>query len=242
MPFDPVRCSLSDPDGEKNSKQVEWEVEVRPEGDLITREVWCDGEPKNQCGPGWQPQPVIWPAWPVRSQGEVAASGSPLAGVQEYWSTAGNRLRDSAKWRPLAGARRSGGDGQVPAGGGEGAEDPQVVSLGIRGFVFGGIMFFFFLWSGGRSWCRTLMCSTPRRGGWLPRPLKGAGPSNHSRTCICRGGEVPYRSASIDDHRGNNLDGAVAGQGDRARPGSQGQAVRRSGRAGWHAFRIACHS
>ena len=32
MPFDPVRYSLPDPDGENKGKQVEWEVEVRPEG------------------------------------------------------------------------------------------------------------------------------------------------------------------------------------------------------------------
>ena len=56
MPFDPVRHSLSDPDGENKGKQVEWEVEVRPEGDLITREVWCDGKPWNQGGHGWD-----WP-------------------------------------------------------------------------------------------------------------------------------------------------------------------------------------
>lgn len=147
MPFDPVRHSLSDPDGENKGTQVEWEVEVRPEGDLITREVWCDGKPWNQCGHGWEPQPVVWPTWPVRSQGEVAASGSPLAGVQQYWSTVGDRLRDSAKWMAaVLGLAVATVIGTSPlAAMREHRPPPTAVLLGSAGLVFLGLTMFLVL-------------------------------------------------------------------------------------------------
>jgi hypothetical protein len=147
MPFDPVRCSLSDPDGENNSKQVEWEVEVRSDGDLITREVWCDGKPWDQCGHEWEPQPVVWPTWSARSQGEGAASGSPLAGVQDYWSTAGNRLRDSAKWTAaVLGLAVATVIGTSPlAGMREQRPPPIAVFLGSSGLVVLGITMFLVL-------------------------------------------------------------------------------------------------
>ena len=72
-------------------------------------------------GQGWEPEGVIWPAWPARSKDEIAASGSPLAGVQEYWSTVGNRLRDSAKWTAAAlGAALAAVIGTSPLAGGTG--------------------------------------------------------------------------------------------------------------------------
>ena len=46
----------------------------------------------------WDPEGLIWPTWPGRSQEELAASVLPLTAVEEYWSAAGKRLRDSAKW------------------------------------------------------------------------------------------------------------------------------------------------
>jgi hypothetical protein len=45
-----------------------------------------------------QVEDVIWPTWPATIQDETALSASPLADLQQYWSTAGNRLRESAKW------------------------------------------------------------------------------------------------------------------------------------------------
>ena len=193
MPFEPAWSSLSDPDGEDNSKQVEWKVEVRPDGDLITREVWCDGKPWNQCGHEWEPQPVVWPTWPARSQGEVAASGSPLAGVQEYWSTVGNRLRDSAKWMAaVLGLAVATVIGTSPlAGMREHRPPPIAVFLGSSGLIFLGITMFLVLQVMGRGQCRTPMCSTPRHGGAgfrKDRSTSGGGPSNHSGTCICRAG------------------------------------------------------
>ena len=41
---------------------------------------------------------VIWPAWPATTTEEAAVAVMPLADLQRYWSEAGNRLRDSAKW------------------------------------------------------------------------------------------------------------------------------------------------
>lgn len=175
MPFDPVRYSLSDPDGENNSKQVEWEVEVRPDGDLITREVWCDGKPWNQCGHGWEPQPVVWPTWPTRSQGEVAVSGSPLAGVQEYWSTVGNRLRDSAKWMAaVLGLAVATVIGTSPlAGMREHRPPPIAVLVGSAGLVFLGITMFLVLQvMRPQSVSYTDVQYAAPRWGWLPqRPL-----------------------------------------------------------------------
>jgi hypothetical protein len=40
---------------------------------------------------------VIWPAWPV-TVADVPTAGSPLAELESDWTTAGNRLRESAKW------------------------------------------------------------------------------------------------------------------------------------------------
>jgi hypothetical protein len=106
LQFDPRCYHDRVPDGENGNKQVKWEVGVAPSGDVITRKVCRNGAPWKQCGSTPEPDGcdaltedlVIWPAWPTRSQDEAAASPSPLADVQKYWQTAGNRLRDSAKW------------------------------------------------------------------------------------------------------------------------------------------------
>jgi hypothetical protein len=41
---------------------------------------------------------VIWPAWPATIEEETEVATTPLADLQRYWSEAGNRLRESAKW------------------------------------------------------------------------------------------------------------------------------------------------
>lgn len=79
-------------------RQVDWQVRVQPEGHLITRHVWCLGQPLNQHGHRWAPERVIWPGWSAESKEEIDALGSPLLDMQDYWSATGNRLRDSAKW------------------------------------------------------------------------------------------------------------------------------------------------
>jgi hypothetical protein len=45
-----------------------------------------------------EPDEVIWPTWPATIEDEAAVTTSPLADLQGYWTTAGNRLRESAKW------------------------------------------------------------------------------------------------------------------------------------------------
>lgn len=68
----------------------EWRVVVCPGERLVTREVLhgsLHSEPE-----------VIWPTWPAAPAEVAAASASPLGELQQYWATAGNRLRDSAKW------------------------------------------------------------------------------------------------------------------------------------------------
>jgi hypothetical protein len=80
------------------SKQINWRVRVQPDGHLITRHVWRAGEAWDGSGHRWVPERVIWPGWSARSREEIDALGSPLADMENYWSTVGNRLRDSAKW------------------------------------------------------------------------------------------------------------------------------------------------
>ena len=98
LSFSPTPYDLSAPDAEDSGTQVCWRVKVCPDGHQITRQVLRDEKLWAQCGQKGEIESVIWPTWPARSKDEIAASGAPLAGVQEYWSTVGNRLRDSAKW------------------------------------------------------------------------------------------------------------------------------------------------
>ena len=164
--FDPAEAWLSGTCAENGSEQAKWTVEVRPDpdGDLITRLVRCNGERVNKRGggqgacafdafaedPGGGHQrhdEVIWPAWPATPQDEAAASPSPLAGVQEYWSTAGNRLRDSAKWTAaVLGAALATVIGTSPLAGIR-AHTPQPIAivLGSAALVFLGITMFLVL-------------------------------------------------------------------------------------------------
>jgi hypothetical protein len=147
LSFDPAHYTLGTVDAEDNGAQVSWKVAVRPQGHLITRQVWCGGKTWTQCGHGWEPEGVIWPAWPARSKDEIAASGSPLAAVQEYWSTVGNRLRDSAKWTAAAlGAALAAVIGTSPLAGMR-EHNPQAIAiiLGAAGLIFLGITIFLVL-------------------------------------------------------------------------------------------------
>jgi hypothetical protein len=96
------------------------DVTVRADGHKIARDVSYQNQGRDQALADWEPEGIIWPAWPVRSEDEAALAASPLAEVQAHWKTAGDRLRDSAKWMaivlggalativgtsPLAGAR-----------------------------------------------------------------------------------------------------------------------------------------
>lgn len=71
-----------------------WDVEISPEARRICRRAWAIPSDRNTDP---QVNDVIWPTWPATIQDETAVSTSPLADLLNYWSTAGNRLRESAK-------------------------------------------------------------------------------------------------------------------------------------------------
>jgi hypothetical protein len=144
LSFPATSYDLSAPDAEDSRAQVCWRVEVSPDGHLITRQVLRDEQPWHQCHREWEPERVIWPTWPARSKDEIEASGSPLAGVQEYWSTVGNRLRDSAKWMAaVLGAALAAVIGTSPLTGMR-EHKPQgiAIMLGAAGLIFLGITIF----------------------------------------------------------------------------------------------------
>jgi hypothetical protein len=70
-----------------------WKVDLYSDaGQVISRQVWLDREPVQ-----WA-EKIIWPTWVEQSPDVVTAAAAPLEKTQDYWSTAGARLRDSAKW------------------------------------------------------------------------------------------------------------------------------------------------
>jgi hypothetical protein len=75
-----------------------WEVQIHTGEHRITR-VACYGT-TSQSGTQEpeQPEEVIWPTWPATIEDETEVATSPLADLQHYWSAAGDRLRESAKW------------------------------------------------------------------------------------------------------------------------------------------------
>jgi hypothetical protein len=84
--------------GRPDKTQGWWQVKVHADGYKIIRDVSYEGESWDLNQKGWQPEGVIWPAWPARMEDQAPLTESPLAGAQDYWARAGSRLRDSAKW------------------------------------------------------------------------------------------------------------------------------------------------
>jgi hypothetical protein len=72
-----------------------WHVDVLPRGQTVTRKAYYRGRRGTVTA---EPEEVIWPTWPATTAEEVAVHGAPLEDLQRYWGTAGNRLRESAKW------------------------------------------------------------------------------------------------------------------------------------------------
>jgi len=87
--------------GQGDAEKACWKVVVRPAGHMIIRDVWYDGKPWDHDAEGWEPEGVIWPTWPARSEDEAALAASPLADVQKDWSTV-----TSPGSSPLAGSSR----------------------------------------------------------------------------------------------------------------------------------------
>ena len=98
LPFSSGTYSTRTASGKADGTQVCWKVEVHADGHMIIRDICYDGKPWNREDEGWEPEGVIWPTWPARSEEEAALAASPLADVQKHWSKVGDRLRDSAKW------------------------------------------------------------------------------------------------------------------------------------------------
>jgi hypothetical protein len=77
-----------------------WNVQIYPSAHQIIR-VACYRQKGSKAineEPHKEPGEVIWPTWPATIEDEAEVTTSPLADLQRYWTTAGNRLRESAKW------------------------------------------------------------------------------------------------------------------------------------------------
>jgi hypothetical protein len=123
-----VSCTVQAPDPEKDG----WATE---------KDQW---DPNKE---GWEPEGVIWPTWPTGSEKQASSSASPLAEVQAYWTTVGNRLRDSAKWMAtLLGAALAAVIGASPLAGMQ-QHHPQEIAiiLGLAGLGFLGLTLFLVL-------------------------------------------------------------------------------------------------
>jgi hypothetical protein len=94
----PIEYALHTSDGTGHGDDVWWHVRLFVQGSLIKRRVrFGDGrwDPDDRTG---DLNGIIWPTWPGTADGPAASASSPLEGVRDYWSAAGARLSDSAKW------------------------------------------------------------------------------------------------------------------------------------------------
>jgi hypothetical protein len=113
-----------------------WQVALSTDGYRIRRDIWLEGSPWDPDKEGWQPEGVIWPTWPARPADESQLAGSPLAGVHECWSKAGDRLRDSAKWMAaVLGAALATVVGSSPLAAMKQGHSPAMAALVLSGLV-----------------------------------------------------------------------------------------------------------
>ena len=95
LPYRLADFSLTTSSGKPEPASACWRVVLSTDGHQIRRDIWTGRDPWDPHTEQWEPEGIIWPTWPAD---EGASPGSPLAGMQECWSKAGDRLRDSAKW------------------------------------------------------------------------------------------------------------------------------------------------
>jgi hypothetical protein len=128
---------LDTTDGTGCGAEVRWTVLLWGEGSTIRRHVLL-GES------GWAPDPhapagpeIIWPTWPGQQQEQASGAPSPLEGVRNYWSAAGTRLRDSAKWlAAVLGAALATLIGTSPLAGLQQHRPPAVaIAVGVAGLL-----------------------------------------------------------------------------------------------------------
>jgi hypothetical protein len=152
-PFKSAPYTLHTSDGKDGDPAVDWTVTLHPDGHRISRTVLCEGKPWELCQQGWDPEEVIWPAWPTRTADDdtpstaYSSSLSPLADIEDYWSTASNRLRDSAKWMAtVLGAALAAVIGTSPlAGIREHRPQGIAIILGVTGLILLGTTLFLVL-------------------------------------------------------------------------------------------------
>jgi hypothetical protein len=72
-----------------------WQVLIKTREHTVTRKACYVGQRGTVTT---ELEEVIWPTWPATTADEAAVHGMPLEDLQKYWSTAGDRLRESAKW------------------------------------------------------------------------------------------------------------------------------------------------
>jgi len=94
---DASTCTSS---GGSEPEQGRWEVRIHIGEHQISRTASYQTAPGG-VKPETGEAEVIWPTWPATIEDEAEVTTSPLADLQRYWSTSGNRLRESAKWMAL---------------------------------------------------------------------------------------------------------------------------------------------
>jgi hypothetical protein len=145
--FAPAEYGLFTSDNKSDPEQPEWKVTVSPHENMIKRQVFHQKKLWKDCQMDWEPEEIIWPTWPGTAEAERALAASPLAGLHDEWSRAGNRLRDSAKWMAtVLGAALAALIGASPLGE---FKDHKLhgwaIVLGAAGLILLGITLFFVL-------------------------------------------------------------------------------------------------
>jgi hypothetical protein len=97
-PVDRNDASMPASSNGSRTAEARWEVRILPELRQITRVAFYGPRSQSETDEREKVDDVIWPTWPATIEEETEVATTPLADLQRYWSTAGNRLRESAKW------------------------------------------------------------------------------------------------------------------------------------------------
>lgn len=141
----PIEYALCTSDGTGHGGDVRWQVRVFVQETLIMRRVWSGHREWDPDDRARDLDGIIWPTWPGAADGQAAAAASPLEGVRDYWSAAGTRLRDSAKWMAaVLGAALATLVGTSPLSDAR-LHRPQAIVLGAAGLLLLGCTMFLVL-------------------------------------------------------------------------------------------------
>lgn len=122
----------------------DWDVKICLGKHLVIRKAYPRRLIKN---PNLEREEVIWPTWPATPAEEASVAAMPLADLRKYWSKAGNRLRDSAKWMAtVVGAAIAAVIGTTPLASLNGRHLQLAAALiGLTGLIFLGVTLFLVL-------------------------------------------------------------------------------------------------